>query len=148
MKVKTIKQNLTGNNNGFILLPRTFLDHSFWYDSRKFSKAEALLDLLFLARYGKEPSKIFYSGEEITVEHGMIITSILKLSAKWKRSDRWVKRILLILQRDGLIMLNIIRNRRIEVKILYDSPFFIKSGVQNKDKSRTDYGTEAEQKRT
>jgi|GEM_PF-2599867 len=146
MKKKSVKQNQSGNSRGFILLPRSFLDHPFWFDRRKLSKAEAFLDLLFMARYGKEPSRIFYSGEEITVEYGMIITSILRLSAKWKRSDRWVKRVLSILQKDGIILLKIIRNRRIELKILYDSSFFIKSGIQNTGKSRTDFGTEAEQK--
>lgn len=146
MKEKLIRNNLSGNNRGFIILPRSFLDYPFWLNRRKYSSAEALLDLLFMARYGKEPSRILYSGEEVIVEYGMIVTSILRLSVKWKRSDRWVKRVLSILQRDGIILLKIIRNRRIEVKILYDSSFFTKAGIQNTVKSRTDFGTEAEQK--
>ncbi|OQY68518.1 hypothetical protein B6D29_00775 [Microgenomates bacterium UTCPR1] len=124
MKEKTIKKNLSGNSRGFIILPRSFLDYPFWLNRRKYSPAEAFLDLLFMARYGKEPSKILYFGEEVIVEYGMIVTSILNLTVKWRRSNTWVKKMLNILQKDGLIKLNIKHNRRISINILYQSSFF------------------------
>ena len=142
MKDKIIKQNLSGNNYGFIPLPRTFLEHSFWSESRKYSKAEAFLDLLFMARYGKEPEAIFNLGEKIIIEHGMIISSILKLSGKWNRSNTWIKKLLNVLQEEGLIKLDIKRNRRVMIKILYQSPFFSSLIRQNNYKNVTENTTE------
>ena len=146
MKDIIVSSISNSKNHGFIPLPRNFIEHPFWNEPRKLSRAEAFLDLLFSARYGKDPVKIYYIGEEIIIKHGMIITSIVKLSHKWGRSDRWVKRMLLILREEELLLLNIIRNKRIEIKILYESPFFIKATTPNQDKSRTDYVTKAEQK--
>lgn len=78
-----MEENLVEPFRGAIPLLRKFRDHAFWKERRTFSRAEAWIDLLFDARYGKEPEELIDRGELLIIKRGEILTSILKLSEKW-----------------------------------------------------------------
>ena len=72
-----------------------------WLDKEPFDKRSAWIDLLLTANHSDK--KIHFNGEIITVERGQILTSIRKLSAKWKWSYDKVLRFLRLIESDGMI---------------------------------------------
>ena len=72
-----------------------------WLDKEPFDKRSAWIDLLLTANHSDK--KIHFNGEIITVERGQILTSIRKLSAKWKWSYDKVMRFLRLIESDGMI---------------------------------------------
>lgn len=106
------------NHEGFIPLFRRFLDSDLWTEKRKFSRAEAWIDLLFMARYSKEPEKIIDRGEVITIGYGEILTSVKSLAKRWGRSETWVRALLEHLESKGSIKKHTKKNRRTIISII------------------------------
>jgi len=106
-----LKMKNKNNHEGYIPLFRRFLDNELWTEKRKFSKAEAWIDLLFMARYGKETEKIIDRGELIKIGYGEILTSVKSLSERWGRSRTWVRALLEHLKNKSSIK-NIRKDRR------------------------------------
>ena len=104
-------------HEGYILLFRRFLENELWTEKRKFSRAEAWIDLLFMARYGKEPEEIIDRGEVIKIDFGEILTSVKSLSKKWGRSETWVRALLEHLESKSSIKKHTKKNRRTIIKI-------------------------------
>lgn len=77
---------------GWVSIYRKFQEHEFWLEPRKFSKAEAWLYLIFQANH--KGKKWFCGSELVFVERGSLITSMVKLSEKWKWDRRTVKKFL------------------------------------------------------
>lgn len=123
---------------GFIPLLREFQDSLLWKEKRIFSKAEAWIDLLYSARYGKTPEKILDRGELIIINRGDILSSILTLANKWNWSQGKVKHFLKILETTSLISANIIKNRRTIIKILNYGSLLDFLQDSKTDKSRTE----------
>lgn len=71
-------------SKGYIKLYRKIWDHPFWREKRKFSRAEALIDLFLMAN-GKDKEVIF-DGRPILVKRGQLLTSQRKLAARWSWS--------------------------------------------------------------
>ena len=100
------------SHEGFIPLFRRFLNNELWIEKRKFSKAEAWIDLLFMARYGEEPEEIIDRGELIKIDYGEILTSVKSLAEKWGRSETWVRALLEHLESKSSIKKHTKKNRR------------------------------------
>ena len=88
-------------SNGWIKLHRKLQDCWIWLDKEPFDKRSAWVDLLLTANHSDK--KILFNGELITIKRGQILTSIRKLSEKWKWSVNRVYRFLKILESDEML---------------------------------------------
>ena len=73
-------------DHGYIKLFRKFFDSELWQEPRKYSKAEAWIDLIEMARWSEEPDKRIDSRGEYILEFGDIYISMRFLSVRWKWS--------------------------------------------------------------
>lgn len=89
-------------NRGWISIHRKMQDHWLWSEKRCFSKAEAWIDMLFMANH--KDNKFVVGNELITVKTGSFITSELKLMDRWKWSKSKVRAFLILLERDKMIV--------------------------------------------
>jgi len=105
-------------HEGFVPLMRRFRFHPFWTEPRRFSRAEAWIDLLFRAHYSEKPETIVDRGEEITLNEGDVLTSMLTLSKDWRRSRTFVKNFIKTLEKNGEILINRMDNRRLIIHIV------------------------------
>jgi hydroxymethylpyrimidine pyrophosphatase-like HAD family hydrolase len=80
--------------NGWIKLDRVFFEHSLWEESREFSRAEAWIDLIQLARYSETPDVTQIKDRHITCNRGQLIHSLKTLAKRWGWSRSKVKRVL------------------------------------------------------
>lgn len=91
-----------GNDDkGWIKTYRKLQDCWIWFDKEPFDKRSAWIDLLLTANHSDK--KLLFNGSLITVKRGQIITSIRKLSGKWKWSYDKCSRFLKILESDGML---------------------------------------------
>ena len=112
-------QNQTKHRfGGAIPLLRKFQQHPFWTERRKFSRAEAWIDLLYMARYGTETEEICDRGEFIQIQYAQILTSIITLSKKWRRSRAWVNKLIKMLEKKQSILIIIMNKRRTILQIV------------------------------
>lgn len=88
-------------SSGWIKLYRQLQDCWIWLDKDPFDKRSAWVDLLLTANHSDK--KILFNGELITVKRGQILTSVRKLSAKWKWSVNKVYRFLKLLESDKML---------------------------------------------
>lgn len=86
--------------NGWIKLYRQLQDCPIWYGER-FSKGQAWVDLLMLANHSDK--KIMFNRDFITVQRGQYLTSMVKLSEKWKWNRKTVSSFLKLLENDNMI---------------------------------------------
>lgn len=86
---------------GWIKLHRQIQDCWIWNINEPFDKRSAWIDLLLLANH--KDVKLQFNNDLILVERGQFITSIRKLSDKWKWSYDKVSRFLKLLEKDGMI---------------------------------------------
>ena len=88
-------------SSGWIKLYRRLQDCWIWLDKEPFDKRSAWVDLILTANHSDK--KILFNGELITVKRGQILTSVRKLSAKWKWSVNKVYRFLKLLESDEML---------------------------------------------
>lgn len=88
-------------SKGWIKTYRKIQDCWIWLDKEPFDRRSAWIDLLLTANHSDK--KILFNGELITVKRGQILTSIRKLSEKWKWSYDKCSRYLKILESDGML---------------------------------------------
>lgn len=86
--------------DGWIKLYRQLQECPIWYGER-FSKGQAWVDLLILANHSDK--KIMFNGDFITVKRGQYLTSMVKLSEKWKWNRKTVSSFLKLLENDNMI---------------------------------------------
>lgn len=89
------------DSKGWIKTYRKLQDCWIWLDKEPFDRRSAWIDLLLTANHSDK--KILFNGELITVKRGQILTSIRKLSEKWKWSYEKCTRFLKILESDGML---------------------------------------------
>lgn len=87
--------------NGWIKLYRQIQDCWIWGEKEPFDKRSAWIDLLLLANH--KDKKIAFNGEIITVKRGQYLTSVRKLSERWKWSVNKVYRFMKLLESDGML---------------------------------------------
>ena len=88
-------------HDGWIRLYRKLQECWVWEDKEPFDKRSAWIDLLLTANHAD--AKLLFNGELITVQRGQILTSVRKLSAKWKWSVNKVYRFLKLLENDKML---------------------------------------------
>lgn len=86
---------------GWIKTYRKIQDCWIWQIDESFDKRSAWIDLLLSANH--KDVKLQFNNELILVERGQFITSIRKLSERWKWSYDKVSRFLKLLECDGMI---------------------------------------------
>lgn len=75
-------------HRGYLPIWRKFFDeHPFWKQKRRFSKAEAWIDLLRMAHFGDEPREQIIYGRVFTINYGEIVTTARYCAMRW----RWPK---------------------------------------------------------
>lgn len=81
--------------NGWIYLHRKLLDCSLWQGGEAYDRRSAWIDLLLLANHSNKT--IVFDGHKMVIERGQYLTSIRKLSERWRWSkDRTVRYISLL----------------------------------------------------
>lgn len=90
---------------GWIKLYRSIEDHWIWKSEEPFDRRSAWIDLLLMVNH--EENKIFVNGQLIKIDRGQTLTSIKKLSERWKWSRWKVKKFLQVLQDDYIITFEI-----------------------------------------
>lgn len=88
-------------NKGWVKLHRSLEDHWLWKQARRFSKAEAWIDLLLKANH--QDNKSVKGMSLIEVKRGQVLTSQLRLAERWRWNRKTVKKFLLLLQNDEMI---------------------------------------------
>lgn len=86
---------------GWIKTYRKIQDCWIWQIDEVFDKRSAWIDLLLSANH--KDVKLQFNNELVLVERGQFITSIRKLSTRWKWSYDKVSRFLRLLESDGMI---------------------------------------------
>ena len=86
---------------GWIKTYRKIQDCWIWQIDEPFDKRSAWIDLLLSANH--KDVKLQFNNELILVERGQFITSIRKLSVRWKWSYDKVSRFLKLLESDGML---------------------------------------------
>ena len=89
---------------GYIPLFRKFFDHYLWEEDREFSKAEAWIDCIQMARYSRKKTKKFVGSKLIEWGYGQFPASIRFLKERWGwKSNTKVESFLSLLEADGMI---------------------------------------------
>ena len=88
-------------SQGWISIHRKIQEHAIWDSSEPFDKRSAWIDLILLANH--EDRKILHGLKVEEVKRGSKITSLRKLSTRWKWSINKVKRFLELLQELDMI---------------------------------------------
>lgn len=86
---------------GYIKLHRQLVEHWIW-SKKPFSPGQAWIDLLIRANH-KEDNSFVLGNEVITQKRGEVITSEVKLMARWGWSKSKVRAFLKLLQNDSMI---------------------------------------------
>ena len=86
---------------GWIKLYRKLQDCCIWQKNEPFDSRSAWIDLLLSATHKQR--KFIIDNEILTVERGSFMTSVLKLSEKWKWSRGKTNRYLALLENEQMI---------------------------------------------
>lgn len=87
---------------GWISLHRQLQEHWLWKSKEPFDKRSAWIDLLLMVNHQKE--KVEFDKGLIEVERGQRITSLEKLSKRWRWSRHKVSDYLNQLEQDGMLI--------------------------------------------
>lgn len=90
-------------DEGYIPLSRRLFDHPFWKQKRVFSRAEAWIDLIRIARYEYGPVDIFINGKLIIIDRGEAPISLRFLASEWGWSKNKVDSFIKILLNESMI---------------------------------------------
>lgn len=107
------------SKKGWISVHREIYENWVWKENEPFDKRSAWIDLLLMANH--KDNTIIFDGELLEVKRGQRITSIRKLSERWKWSKTKVKNFLVLLEKDRMILLEIVPHKRTVITIVnYD----------------------------
>ena len=118
--------------HGYIKLHRQIQDCWIW-DSGKFDKRSAWIDLLMLANH--RDKKFMFNGKPVVITRGQFMTSIRKLAVRWEWSTSTVFEFLKILEDDNMIKKESDSHRTLLTIINYE----IYQGVPNTDQTLTEH---------
>ena len=117
-------------NRGWIKLHRSIQNHWLWdLEDEPFDRRSAFIDLILLANHARR--KVFFKNEIINVERGQTITSIRKLCEKWQWSNSKVDNFLILLEKDGIIVMEKDTKKTAITICNYDKYQFLEEGVSD-----------------
>ena len=76
-------------NFGFVKMSRKFMTSEMWEENRVFSKAEAWIDLLFMAAHDETTNIV--AGFEVPLRRGELVASDSYLMRRWRWSRNKVR---------------------------------------------------------
>lgn len=120
-------------SKGWICVHRSIQDNDIWDDDEPFDRRSAWIDLLLLANH--KDKNIIFNGHPLTVKRGTFITSVRKLSEKWKWSNDRTLRYLRLLEQLNMITRDSNNSRTLISIVKYD--FF--QDMPNSDKDSDKY---------
>lgn len=88
-------------NKGWICLHRSIQDSSIWEGSEPFDKRSAWIDLLLSANH--EDKDIMFDSHVRTIKRGQLLTSVTKLSERWKWSKKKTLKYLRLLEEAKMV---------------------------------------------
>lgn len=88
-------------HQGYIKVYRQLQDWWLWNDPEPFDKRAAWIDMLLMTNHADK--KILFEGNVKTIQKGQFLTSIMKLSQKWKWERKKTTRFLDLLENDGMV---------------------------------------------
>lgn len=91
------------NNKGFLPLNRRVFEHQFWCEDREYSRFEAWIDLIQMARFEDTEGKKMIRGRLMKWKRGQLPASIGFLSSRWKWTDKRVRTYLALLESEKMI---------------------------------------------
>jgi len=86
---------------GWVSIHRSITDHPFW-GCEKFTKAQAWMDLIINANH--KDNKVLIKNTFIEVKRGSQIRSMVTLSELWRWDRKTVKKFLVLLESEGMIL--------------------------------------------
>jgi hypothetical protein len=92
------KQPQKIDDTGWIKLHRKIQLNPLWTERRRFSRAEAWIDILMEARHDPEPAKILIGNQIIECKRGECIKSLDTWASRWKWNKSAVRRFFDLLQ--------------------------------------------------
>lgn len=102
-KGKSSEKSAPKEQKGFLGIARIFFNNPLWTEERTFSKAEAWLDLIQMARWQTQPEKRFIKGISVTIQRGQLIGSRRYLGDKWGWDKNKVTRFIKYLENEKMI---------------------------------------------
>lgn len=99
-----LKKSNTALNDGFIPISRKLFDNFLWKEKREFSRAEAWLDLIQLARFEANPTKEVINGQVVEYGLGERPLSLRLLADRWQWSKNRVDKFLDLLVSERMII--------------------------------------------
>ncbi len=88
---------------GWIALHRKIQDNFLWNEPRKFSKAEAWIDILMEAQHSEKPQEVAFGMTVLTCNYGESLKSIATWAKRWKWSRNKVYRFFEMLDKCGMV---------------------------------------------
>lgn len=99
-----LKKSNTAQKDGFIPISRKLFDNFLWKEKREFSRAEAWLDLIQLARFEASSTKEVINGQVVEYGLGERPLSLRLLADRWQWSKNRVDKFLDLLVSERMIM--------------------------------------------
>lgn len=128
---------MSKGEGGYIPIFRKFFDHYLWEEKREFSKAEAWIDCIQMARYKEDKKKKLIAGNLIEWGYGQFPASIRFLRERWGwGSNTKVVNFLELLEKDNMIKLEKEQGQNIVTLCNY-STYDIKN-ISEKDTKKTE----------
>lgn len=101
-------------NRGYIALWRKIQDSQIWQERRKFSKAEAWIDILMNVRWSNEPEQVIIGNRILTCGYGESLRSLDTWAKRWGWSTAKVHRVFGLMA--GLSMIRV-KNETVTTRI-------------------------------
>ena len=89
---------------GWIALHRKIQDNFLWKTPRKFSYAEAWIDILMEAQHSQEPQQVILGMKVLTCNYGESLKSIVTWAKRWRWSKSKVHRYFKMLEKCNMIV--------------------------------------------
>ena len=86
-------------DEGYLGIFRKFFDHEFWREKRRYSKAEAWIDLMQCARYSEKPKTLLDKRGVYILEYGDVYIYSRYLGERWEWSRSKVSKFLEYLEK-------------------------------------------------
>lgn len=102
----------------FLKLNRRFFDHLFWNEAREYSRAEAWLDLVQMARF--EAKQEIIQDKVIDVRKGEIPASRRYLEKRWQWGSTKVRNYLKMLEKMGMVTQRTTQGQTIIALVKYE----------------------------
>ena len=131
--------------SGWIILHRKIQNNYLWKSSSRFDERSAWVDLLLMASH--EGRTVRINGEVLEVEPGQRITSLGKLSERWRWNRKTVKKYLLELQEQDMIHV-VFTKRWTSIFIVNYSKYQLRGSTDWTSERTTDWTSERTSERT